>query len=83
MSKEEILNKKLDEKELESTNGGACTAMGSKGTGNCESVYYKESCVATVGEDSWCLSNDWCSSISSTYTKKDKTERINPRNPSC
>lgn len=56
------LNRELSEEELETVSAGI-----SKGKGGCQDNYYKEECTATVEEDSWCWSNDWCSKWDSDY----------------
>lgn len=86
MSKEDILNKKVDEKELKEVNGGV--GAGADGHGGCSGAYYKEICSATVEKDSWCLSDDWCFMFDCTYSRtpegsKEYSEEIRAENQKC
>ena len=65
------LGKELDEDELTAVSGGGCDTPfgGAEGPGGCRYNWYQEQCAATVEEDSWCGSNDWCQTYDETYHK--------------
>ena len=58
-----LLNRELDEKELDSISGGSAA-----GPGGCQNNWYIKECAATVEKGSWCGSNDWCEEWDERYT---------------
>jgi len=64
--KKEILNKKIDEDQLNKISGGGDAA----GNGGCDGNYFLENCRATVEAGSHCgLSHDYCEFMACGYTQ--------------
>ena len=63
-----LLNRELDEKELDSISGGSAA-----GPGGCQNNWYIKECAATVEKGSWCGSNDWCDTWDELYVETTKT----------
>ena len=57
---------------------GFCTHLGADSLGSvngervlggCQQCYFREKCSATVENNSWCFSDDYCNMVSSNYTR--------------
>lgn len=72
MSKEDILNKQVDEDELKKVNGGGTA----DGPGGCAQSYYLEKCTASVEKGSDCWSTDYCSLFNRWYHLKSEEQKL-------